>query len=192
MTTMADKLRESNRLARMRQGAEVAEDITLPSNNEVHFWQVPLNEAEQQMGVMHAAKLDVLDNAGGIALRNRAASVSDVWHSLREPGKIDQHAFESIEDMTALLEPADIDYLIDGLSLLMEYASPAVDKMTDEDLSDLKNAFGETDWSGLTGRRWAAVKLTCQVLFPELLQAKLLGSSSTDSSTQTSASSEST
>jgi len=189
---MADKLREAHRLSRMRQGNEVAEDVALPSNSEIHFWMVPLTEAEQQMGVIHAATIDVLDNAAGIATRNRAAMQSDVFHSLREPGNIEQRAFQSIEEMTSLLEPSNVDHCINTLTMLMEYASPSVDGLTDEELSDLKNAFGETDWSALTGRQWAVVKLCCQVLFPELLEVKLRGSSSTESSTEKNGSSEST
>lgn len=190
--TMREKLREANRLARMRQGQDVPEDVALLTNPEIHFWQVPLLEWESQAGVVAAANLDVPDNMAGLNARNRVAIQSDVFHSLREPGNVDQKVFESVEDMVQELDPADIDHLADSLTLLMDYASPSVDGLTDEELNDLKKAFGETDWSELTGRQWAALKLCCQVLFPELLAVKLRGSSSTESSTPTSESAEST
>lgn len=188
MTTIREAIRDSNRLARMRMGQAAWEPITFPtmsdaSGDPIRFAQVPLTEAETQQGVMLAAGLDVQENMAGYTARNRAAQVSDVWHSLRDPHDLSQKAFESIEEMVAELEPTDIDLAVDGLSILMDYASPSIDGLSDEVLDDLKVAFAETDWSALSGRRWAAVKLCCQHLLPELLQAKLSGSTSTESST---------
>lgn len=183
MTTMREAIREHHRLGRMRQGQDVPEMVTIPSLPEVRCAQVPLMEAEVQQGVFLAANLDVPDNIAGLQLRNRAAFQSDVFHSLREPGDPTAKVFESIEEMIAQVQPEDIDYLADNLMLMMDYASPAIDGMSDKELEALKKAFAETDWSVLTGRRWAAVKLCCQVLFPDLLLAKSLGTTSTESST---------
>lgn len=185
MTSVRDAIKDANRLARMRQGAEVPEYVDIPSKPGVRAWMVPLTEAESQIGVIRAAGLDVLDNMAGMQARNRAAIESDVWHSLREPGDVDLKVFENIEDMVEELDPTDIDFLADTLATLMDYASPSIDGMSDEELNDLKKAFGETDWSGLTGRQWAAVKVACQALFPDLLRAKSLGTTSTESLTET-------
>lgn len=176
---MRDKLREQNQLARMRLGQEVPEDIALPSNPEIHFWQVPVNEAQAQYGLHRAANLDVGENMAGFEARNRVAMESDVWHSLREPGAVDEYAFKSIEEMTELLDPSDISFLAESLNLLMSYGSPSVDGLSEADLDGLKKDFVQTDWSALTGMQWAAVKLCCRVLSQELLAVKLRTTSST-------------
>lgn len=185
MATVREAIREQHRLARMRNGQDVPERVDIPSMPGIGACLVPLTEAESQRGIVAAADLNVNDNQAGMMARERAATISDIWHALREPGDPDRRVFDSPEDMTATLVPTDIDHLADKLVLLQDYASPAIDGMSEEELNDLKKAFGETDWSGLTGRRWAAVKLTCSVLFPELLAAKLRGSSSTASATTT-------
>lgn len=184
MTSLRESIRGANRLARMRSGQEVPEYVEIPSMSGVRVWMVPLTEGEAQAGVIRAAMINVPDNAAGLQARNRAAIESDVFHSIREPGNIDKRVFESIEDMTAAdgLTSTDIDLLADNLAALMDYASPAIDGITDEKLDELKKAFGETDWSALTGRQWAVLKLACQALFPEILMVRSLGSTSTESS----------
>lgn len=184
MTSVRDAIREHNRLARMRQGQDVAERVTIPSKEGIEVALVPLNEGEAQAGIIAAANLDVPDNQAGMMARERAATISDVWHAVREPGDITKRVFATPEEMVEELESPDIDHIADHLVLLHNYASPALDGITDEELNELKKAFGEADWSALTGRRWAAVKLCVSTLFPELLQAKLRGSSSIESSTQ--------
>lgn len=191
-SSIRDTIKEQSRLARMRMGQDAPEMVDIPSLTEVRVAQVPLTEREAQQGVILSASLEVLDNAGGLQARNRACIESDVWNSLRDPSDPEAKVFDSIEDMNGDLLSSDIDYLADNLMLLMSYASPSIDGLSDADLEDLKKVFGETDWSALTGRRWAAVKLCCETLFPELLQAKLRGIGSTDSSTSRSASDEST
>jgi hypothetical protein len=180
---MREKIREHSRLARMRAGQEVPEFVTIPSMPEIRCVIIPLTESESQAGIIRAAALDVLDNAAGIQARDRICIESDVWHALREPDDFTQRVFGSIDDMLEELDATDISVLADELAALMDYASPAIDGLTDEQLDELKKAFGETDWNGLTGRRWALVKMACQALFPDLLRVKSLGSTSTESST---------
>jgi hypothetical protein len=202
VSSVKDAIRDANRLSRMRQGQSVFEYITLPSLNQgseqVRLAQVVLTEAEVQQGIIAAISAkdsdgnDLPDSMVAMTLRNRIAGVSDAWHSLRVPDHLDEHAFESIEQMVETLPPNEVDMVIDQLAAMMDYASPSIDGLTDKDLDDLKKDFVAVDWSGLTGPRWAAVKQCCQILLPDLLQAKLSGSSSTDSSTPTSASDEST
>jgi hypothetical protein len=192
MSSVREAIREQNRLARMRQGQDVPERLAIPSMPEVSIAIVPLSEAESQVGIVAAASLEVPDNQAGIMARERAATVSDVFHAVREPGHPTIRVWDTPEEMVEELTPADVDFLADNLVTLQEYASPALDGLSDKELDDLKKAFGETDWSALTGRRWAAMKLCCTILFPELLAVRLRGSSSTDSLIETSASAEST
>lgn len=191
MTRISDAIREGTRLARMRLGQEVPEWFTVPSKTDVRVALVPLTEAETQQGVIAAASLEVVDNAAGLAARNRMALHHDLWRAMRDPQDPQQLAFDSPTEMTELLTPDDIDFFSDHLTTLMDYASPSVDGLSEKDLDDLKKAFAEIDLNVLTGRQWAAVKLCFQALLPELLQAKLFGSISTESLTGTNESDES-
>lgn len=190
--SIREAIREANRLTRMRMGQEAPDFVDIPSKQGVRAAQVPLTERESQAGLIRAAALEVQDNAAGLQARNRAAIESDVWNSLREPDNPDAKVFTSIDEMTDELEGSDIDYLADNLMLLMSYASPSIDGLSDAQLDDLKKAFGETDWSALTGQRWAALKLACSTLFPELLLVKSRGTGSTELLTTRSENDEST
>ena len=198
MSTIREAIKDASRLSRMRMGNAVFEYIEFDSiRNEdgvVRFAQVPLTEAEVQQGVLAAANVDLpaTNNMAEMTARNRAAQVSDVWCSLREPDDLNSKAFESPEELANILTPSEIDHAVDSLAAMMDYASPSLDGLSEKDLDELKKDFAAADWSGLSGRRWAAVKLCCQVLLPELLQAKLSGSTSTASSTPTSDEGEST
>lgn len=192
MSRILEAIKEQSRLARMRMGQDAPEYVEIPSMEGIRCVMVPLLEKEAHAGVLAAASIKVDDNAAGMQLRNRVAINSDVWHSLRDPDDNAKKVFESVEQMAEMLEPSDIDHLADQLTILMDYASPAADGLSDEEVEELKKAFGETDWSALTGRRWAAVKLCVSTLFPELLAVKSRGSGSTDSATTTNANDEST
>lgn len=188
MSSIRDAIRDANRLSRMRMGQQAWEFIEFDSlkgsdGTPVRLAQVPLLEYETQQGVLLAANLQVADNMAGMTARNRAAMVSDAWHSLRDPSDIDKKAFESIEEMVRTLEPNDIDKAVDQLATMMDYSSPSLDGLSKEALDDLKASCAQMDLSDLSGRRWAVVKLFFQTLAPELLQAKLSGSTSTDFST---------
>jgi hypothetical protein len=180
------------RLTRMRLGQSSFEYIEFPGlsaedGTPVRFAQVPLTEAEVQAGVTRAARIAVDDNMAGVTLRNRVANVSDVWHSLRDPHDLQRKAFESEEEMAATLEPTDIDLAVDSLAMLMDYASPSLDGFSAEGLEELKKAFETVEWSELSGREWAAVKLCCQRLGVLSHLGRSSGSTSTDSSMRTSA-----
>lgn len=192
-TTVREAIRAKSRIARMRMGQDVGDTIDIPSMPGVRATLVPLTEAEAQAGLIRAATIDVTDNTAGLMARNRASMESDVWNALRELGDINAKVFDSIEDMTGPdgLEPDDIDHIHEALAVLMDYASPAIDGMSEADFADLKKAFAQIDLNALSGREWAAVKLACRYLFPNLLRAKLLGTYSTESSTERSENEES-
>jgi len=192
MTSLSDKIKEANRLTRMRLGQEAPEYVELLAHPEIRVAMVPLTEAESQQGMLYAASLSVPDNHAGINARNRAAIHSDVWNSLREPNNLDARVFDSIEDMVQNLAPEEIDHLADHLTILMDYASPSADGLTEAVLDALKEASDSIEWSGLSGRRWAVVKLYLSVMSPELLAASLSGAGYTSSSTERSESDEST
>jgi hypothetical protein len=194
MPTMREVIRETNRLARMRQGQEVGEFVDIPSIPDSRVCLVPLNEAELTLGLEYAAaKGDSSpDSFSGIQVRSRHAIHSDIWHAAREPSDIHTRVFESIEEMVEQLDPADIDYLNMHLAALMNNASPAMDGLSVDDLDFLGEAWRKITLSELTGRQWAAAKVSLSILLPELLRGRLSGRTSTDGSTTTSESAEST
>lgn len=192
MSTVRDKIREQTRIKRMRLGQEAPELIDVPSLEGIRIAMVPLTEAESQQSLIYAASLDVLDNAAGLQARNRVTVQMDVWNACRDPEDVAKKVWPSMEEMTKDLEAQDIDWLFDQLTTLMDYASPAIDGINEEDLADLKNSFALIDWNALTGRRWSALKLCLSILSPELLTAKSLSSISTTKSTTTRESDEST
>jgi hypothetical protein len=187
MTTMREAIAEQTQLSRMRQGQEVPEYIDVPSMEGVRVALVPLTEAELSRGLAYAAQNDdVPESFSGVQYRTRRAIQSDLWHAIREPGDIDSRVFESIEDMVQTLAPGDIDFLNMHLATLMNFASPAMDGLTEEDLDFLGRAWQAIRLNELTGRQWAAAKVSLSILLPELLQARLSGRTSTDGSTATS------
>lgn len=194
MTSVRDSIREHSRLARMRAGQEIGEYTEIPSMPGVRVLMVPLTEHEAQKGLLRAAEIEVPDNVSGIMARERAVKQSDVWHALREMDNPDKKVFPTVDDMVGDdgLEPTDVDHLHQELATLMSYASPAIDGITEEIWSELKKVLVGVELSELTGRQWAVVKLLCQHLAPQLLQAKSYGSPSTEPSMQTSESAAST
>ena len=193
MTTMREAIQEQTRLARMRQGQEVPDYVDIPSMEGVRVALVPLTEAELSRGLAYAASDDdVPESFSGAQYRSRRAIQSDLWHAVREPGDPEKRVFESIEDMVEALSPADIDYLNMHLATLMNFASPAMDGLTEEDLDFLGRAWQAIRLNELTGRQWAAAKVCLSILLPEQLQGRLSGRTSTDGSTATSTSGAST
>jgi hypothetical protein len=192
MPTLREEMRARSRLSRIRQGQEVPEYFDIPSMEGIRVALVPLTEAEETRSTVAAVGLDVGENLAGLRLRDRTRMQWNLWQALRDPADLGRPLYENVEAMTRELEVYDIEYLSLQLTTLMEYASPALDGFSTELLEDLKKVLLETDWSELTGRRWAAVKVCLSVLFNELLQGRSLSSFSTVGSTTMSENDEST
>jgi len=178
----------------MRMGQAVVEPTEIPSMAEagIRIGLVPLTEQESQQGLVAAAALDVPDNYAGINARNRLAAQCDVWNASRLIEDPSQKIWQSVEQMVEELQPSDIDFLFDKLTLLQDFASPAFDKLSDKQVDDLKKAFVELDWKGLSGRPANALAMCISILLPELLQGSNSSTGSTFSSMQTNESEEST
>jgi hypothetical protein len=197
MTSLHDTIKERSRLARLRLGQEVGEYVDLPSmsqgDEKVRVMLVPLTEAELQRGLAYAAMdEDVPESFSGVQYRSRRAVLSDLWHATRDPGQPEKRLFESVDEMASLLDPSDVDYLNMHLATLMNYASPSLDGMTEADLDFLDRAWQQIKPSELSGRRWAAAKVSLSILLPELLQARSFGTTSISGSTTTNENVEST
>lgn len=180
---LREQIREQSRFARMRLGQDAPEFVEVPSMKGVRIAMVPLNEAESQQGLIEAAVLEVPDNIAGINARNRAACNHDVWNACRMPDDVASRVWESVDDMIADTQPSDIDYLFDQLTVLADFASPSLAKLTEKEIEDLKKGFAAIDWKELTGRQASALVLCISRLLPELLQDKFFYSGSTPNST---------
>jgi hypothetical protein len=189
--SIRDEMKEKMRLKRMRMGQEAPELVDIPSMPGARVALVPLTEAESMQGMIRAANLDAPENIPGAQMRAREAMLSDIWNAMRDPSDLDKKVFDSIEDLKMTLEPSDVDTMIDELTILMDYASPTLDGLSNEELDNLKKAFVLIDWSELTGRRWSALRLCLSLLLPELLQARFSSTTSTSNSTTRSESDES-
>lgn len=184
MSAVRDKIREQSRFARMRLGQEAPELIDVPSMTEVRVALVPLTEAESMAGLIRSANVEVADNISGLNVRNREAVISDVWHACRVPGTAQELVWDTPEQMVDDLQPSDIDYLFDQLTILMDYASPTLANLADQDIDDLKKAFAAIDWKELYGTQQRSLVLCISRLLPDLLAAKFSFSGSTSSLTE--------
>jgi hypothetical protein len=191
-SSLREQIRAQSRIARIRQGQDAPEYIDIPSMETIRVAMVPLNDAQHLQGQINAAELDVPDNMTGLAVRNRAAIVHDVWTACRFPDELEQKVWESPQVMQEELDPADIDYLSMKLTVMMAYQSPQLKDLSDSEVADLKKVLETIQWRELYGSQAAAAKIFLMTLFPELLQGNSYSSTSTNRSTTKSENDEST
>jgi hypothetical protein len=173
-TKTAQKIRE-RKLERMRLGQAVADVHSLLSDPEIQVALVPLTEAEYIQCLENTASREIVDDIGGAAIRDRYNTAELLQRACREPGDLEEHMFDSIEDLVDALEVNDINFLQDMYFEMVETSSPSVDGIPAEELDDLKKALQEINWSELSGRQWYALRRFLFSIMPELLQASLLG-----------------
>lgn len=190
--SILEQMRDQSRLKRIRMGQDAPEWAQIPSMPEIRIALVPLLERETMASLNAAAGIEAPDNALGMQYRARVAQQWDVWQAARLLDNPDQLVWPKVETMVELLEPDDIDSLHDQLTVLMDYASPSLEGLSEDDVADLKNAFVLIDWNALTGRRWSALRVCLSHLLPELLMARPPSTTSTSSLTARSESDEST
>lgn len=154
-------LRESRRVAKMRMGQGAPEYVVLKSDPEIRMAIVPLTEAEYQQALDAAATLELPDNGYAIELRDRTLQVHTLLHALREIGDPARKVFGSTQEMLdeeTGLQPIDVNYIMDEYQRMIDFSSPALDGLSDDQLDDLKKAFVTIDWSALSGKPWWHLK----------------------------------
>lgn len=181
--SVLEKMRDTSRLRRIRQGQDAPEWGHIPTMPEIRVALVPLLEKEIQASLIAAAAVDAPDNALGMQYRARVAQQWDLWQAIRLIEDPDKKVYASVDEMIEILEPEDIDSLYDQLTVLMDYASPSLEGLSKEDINELKNAFVLIDWKELSGRRWSALRVCLSHLLPELLLARQPSTTSTPSLT---------
>lgn len=174
-TRTAEKIRE-RRLDRMRLGQTVGDVHQIPSDPEISVAIVPLTEAEYVQCLSITSSRGISEDISGAALRDRFNQAEVLLRACREPNDLETHMFESLEELTDVLEVTDINFLTDMYFEMSETSSPSMDEIPPEDLDDLKKALQEIDWNALSGRQWYALRRFLFSIMPELLQANSLGS----------------
>lgn len=170
----------------MRMGQTVGEPVQVPSMG-VTVQLVPLTEAEVMAGFLWLQSLELraMDGRAEHYVARRSVS-HDVWTAMREPEDTGKKVYETLEEMESELDSSDIDFLAMELNVLMNYASPSLANMTEEELVNLKKACQDLPWNELTGSQAAAARIFITTLWPRLLPDNSLGSTSTESSMETS------
>lgn len=178
MAITAEQIK-ARRIERMRLGQSTCQIINLP-DAELRFALVPLTEEEFDMGIAYSASIDVEDNLGGAEKRDRAQMHSDIFHAARQVEDLNVKYFDSIEAVKQL-DLEDINRITQMYVHMSIEVSPSLDGISEEELEELKKASGEIAWSELNGPQWIALKHYLLLTMPELLMAKLSGSTSIDS-----------
>lgn len=186
MSKTSDLLME-RRLERMRLGQAVCETVTLQSDEEVKIALVPLTEAEYEQSLSAAASRNVPDNIAGAMLRDRTNVQHMIRFSAREVGNLENHVWETVDEMMEMLSEGDLDQLIDEYNEMTAKINPQLDGIPNEEFETLKKVLSEIQWSGLSGKSWYAAKRFLGALIQDgLLSDNTLGSLSTKNLTTTS------
>lgn len=177
-----EAIREGRRVARLRMGQDAPTFETLKSNPEVRVALVPLTEKEYEIGLEMSAAIEAPNNLQGVELRDRYQQVCDLFHAIRNPSDLGEKVFKSPEELVGELDQIDVNHLGEMYMRMVDYSSPAIDELSDEDLDELKKAFANLDLSVLSGKPWWHLKNFFSTLSPMQLRGKLPGSFSTTTS----------
>jgi hypothetical protein len=180
----AEKIIE-RRLDRMRQGQATAEIENLLTDPDIRVALVPLTEAEYDLAMESAVKMNVPETLMGNQARDRQLSRETLLRAIREPDDLTKQMFEDVEQLNDALDHTDISFLIDVYFEMCDRSSPSIDGLSETEIEDVKKVLQEMDWNVLSGKQWYALKRFLSTLGQQQLLAKLLGSSSTSQSTLT-------
>ena len=186
----AKAIMKSRRVERMRLGQESPDFHVIPStknaDDPVRIALVPLTERELDRAFSAAAMIELPDNEVAVTVRDRAIQVHNLWSACRDPQDITEKAFDSVDEMSEVLEPSDVNFLLEMFQALVDETSPSIDGLSPEDLAELKKAFARIDLNALSGRSWAHLKLFFSTLAVDLRLGSTLSPTSISSLMQTS------
>lgn len=170
----------------MRQGQSVCDFVEVPSDPEIRFAIVPLTEAEYMQALQAVGEMLVPDNLVGAEMMDRRRAQETLIRAIREESDLSQRVFDSIDDLMAEIEVADVDHLIDSYNEMTANASPTLDGIPPEEFVNLKELLQKMDWNALSGRSWYAARRFLGTITPSPLLDNSPGSSSTKPSITTS------
>ena len=177
----------------MRLGKAVCEMVELASDPEIRIALVPLTDAEFQNSLMTAAQANVteISSTHEVFYRDRVQKCAILLASAREPDDLKKPFFESLSEVTQL-DYNDITDMFSYYEQMMDFSSPSLDGVSQDDMDEIKKALLEVDWNDLSGRSWYAAKRFLSTLTQTPPQVSLFGSSPTSNSTTKSDEEEST
>lgn len=185
MASTAETIKE-RRLDRMRLGQAVCDYVTLISDPEIRLAIVPLTEAEYLQALEAVSKVNAPADVSGMQIRDRRQVQEITVRAVREDGDLVTRVWNTVSEMMASLDVADIDQIFDAYQEMAEKSSPSMEGLTGEDFENLRQAFLEMEWNELSGRAWFAFKRFLSTVIPQPLLGNSLGSGLTNSSTTTS------
>lgn len=156
-TDLRDKIQQ-RRLDRMRLGQSAYEIEHLISDPEIRVALVPLIDVDAENALLAAARMDIPDNVAGMMARDHRQRVELLACSVRDPQDLEKKIYRDGTELQSELEEADIVHLYDRFLEMQENSNPSIDGIPAEEFDELKKAFQEMDWSGLSGRSWYAAK----------------------------------
>jgi hypothetical protein len=184
VATTKEKIQE-RRFDRMRMGQAVCDYVKLVSDPEVRLSIVPLTEAEYLQALEKVRDVPASDDLAGMQIRDRVQAQEILARAIREESDLTVKVFDSVEEMLATLEVADIDEMMLAYNEMVAKSSPALDGIPPEEFEELKKLLQEMDWNELSGRAWFAAKHFLSLISPRPLMDNSLGLTSTKSSTTT-------
>lgn len=168
----------------MRLGKAVCEMVELASDPEIRIALIPLTDAEFQNSLMVAAQANVTEVASTheVFYRDRVQKCAILLAAAREPDNLKKPFFESLSEVTDL-DYNDITDLFSYYEQMMDFSSPSLDGISQEDMDEIKKALQEVEWNDLSGRSWYAAKRFLSTLTQKPPQVSLFGSLPTSNST---------
>lgn len=174
---------KTRKLDRMRLGQAVCEIVEIPSVPEVRVGVVPLTDAEAQMALDEAARVETADNIAGLMLRDHVQKVAQLAFAIRDPQDLSKRVYRTGKELQEDLDETDVNYIFDTYMELTENSNPAIEQIDPVEFEHLKKVLQEMDWNELSGRSWFAAKRFLGALNRDkLLPDSLLGSTSTTKS----------
>lgn len=180
------QLIQERRAERMRLGQAVMIPCELVSDPEIRIALVPLTDAELQNSLMLAAAGQVTDTPSTheVFYRDRVQKCGILMSACRRIDNLQEHVFNKIEEVLEM-DSRDVNHLFDAYQEMMEFSSPSLENITDEEMDEIKKVLSEVDWNALSGRQWYAAKRFLIAIQGTPLQVNSLGSSQTNSSITT-------
>lgn len=169
MSKRSFELFKEKRAERMRLGNAVCEIVDLLSQPDMRVALVPLTDAEFQNSLMAAAQANVTDLASTheVFYRDRIQKCAIILASAREPDDLSKPFFETLQEVTEM-DYMDINHLFSYYEQMIEFSSPKLENLSEEELSEIKKVLLEMDWSALSGGSWYAAKRFLSSLTPTL------------------------
>jgi hypothetical protein len=182
--TMATDLKteiRQRKLDRMRLGQAACDFVSPPSLPEIRFALVPLSDAEAQMALADADRIEAGDNVAGLMLRDHVQRVSQLAFAIRDPQDFTVRVYRTGAELQEDLTETDVNFIYDAFIEMTENSNPTIEGIEPEEFEALKKVLQEMDWSELSGRSWYAAKR----FLGELDRDKLLQDSSPGSTSNT-------